>query len=181
MNLWKPSEYHMPCPPATAKGATVLGPTTKMHLGPRPEFKNGFFGGKKCENRKKKWFLCSSEPDLEMIFLGQKIIWKSTTSSAWRTKKGHRFWLFKKRCPRNPVFGARDPGRKTFFLKDFLEKRPRFSNFSPAGQNFGLRRKRERRKILYKGGARRFCFFGWFLAHFLPARAEWFFFFKAFS
>ena len=63
-----------------------------------------------------------------------KYFGKNIFENIFGHKKVHRFWLFEKRCPRNPVFGGRDAGRKTFFLKDFLAKRPRFSKFSPAGQ-----------------------------------------------
>ena len=65
----------------------------------------------------------------------------SRQGPAARQKLQSPFWRFTNGCPRNPVLGARDPGRKAIFLKDFLEKRPRISKFSPAGPNCGLRRK----------------------------------------
>ena len=45
--------------------------------------------------------------------------------------------IFKQRCPRNPVFGARDPGRKTFFLKDPLQKMTMIFKIFPCGAKLG--------------------------------------------
>jgi hypothetical protein len=54
-------------------------------------------------------------------------------SSFWRQNHGNAQSLFKQRCSRNLVFGARDPGRKTFFLKDCVLKKTLIFKIFPCG------------------------------------------------
>ena len=115
----------------------------------------------------------------------RKKSWNQLLQNIWkmceriREKIGENWWKFwkivqdfaknwQKRCPRNPVFGARDPGRKTKFPKGFPRKKTPIFKILPCGAKKWACGASVKGIVFYTKGARadspKNAVFGWFCA-----------------
>ena len=113
-----------------------------------------------------------------------KNVWKNPWKNWWKLVKILKIVQdfaknWQKRCPRNPVFGARDPGRKTKFPKGFPRKKTPIFKILPCGAKKWACGASVKGIVFYTKGARADApIKGRFLADFLPGRAKKSFFLK---
>ena len=122
---------------------------------------NGFsrtdvFSREKCSGTKK----ISTKKILKPTFAKYlKNVWKNPWKNWWKLVKILKIVQdfaknWQKRCPRNPVFGARGPGRKTKFPKGFPRKKTPIFKILPCGAKKWACGASVNAKIFYTKGAR---------------------------